>query len=88
MKKIIIGACTLLITVMVSPVMAQDSRAERLDRQGDRINRELDRRGDRINRMLDRKGNRIEARFDRNANMARKAGKYRLARKMERQGDR
>ncbi len=52
MKKIIIGACVLLITVMVSPVMAQDSRAERLDRQGDRINRELDRRGDQFDRLF------------------------------------
>ena len=79
MKKIIIGACVLLITAMVSPVMAQDSRAERLDRQGDRINKHLDRKGDQINRKLDRKGNRVEARFDRNANMARRAGKFRLA---------
>ena len=71
MKKIIIGACILLITAMVSPVMAQDSRAERLDRQGDRINKHLDKRG--RSTELDRK-DRIESRFDRNANMARKAG--------------
>jgi hypothetical protein len=38
MKKIIIGACILLVTVMFSPAMAQDGPNKRLDRQGDRIN--------------------------------------------------
>ena len=47
MKKIIIGACILLVTVMFSPAMAQNGQNERLDKQGDRINKHLNRRGDR-----------------------------------------
>ena len=55
MKKIITGACILLVTVMFSPAMAQDGPTERLDRQGDQINQQLDRRGDRHgDRRIDR----------------------------------
>ena len=81
MKKIIIGACTLLITAMVSPVMAQDSRAERLDRQSERINKHLDKRGDRIDRRFDRKGDRINRRFDRKSSRADRRWDRRMARK-------
>jgi hypothetical protein len=55
MKKIITGACILLVTVMVSPAMAQDGPNGRLDRQGDRINQQIDRRGGRYgDRRIDR----------------------------------
>ena len=36
MKKIITGVCILLVTLMFSPAMAQDSPNKRLNRQGDR----------------------------------------------------
>ncbi len=38
MKKIITGACILLVTLMFSPAMAQDRPNERLNRQGDGFN--------------------------------------------------
>jgi len=55
MKKIITGACILLVTVMFSPAMAQDGPRGRLDRQGDRINKHIDKQGDRYSdRRIDR----------------------------------
>jgi len=55
MKKIITSACILLVTAMFSPAMAQDGPIERLDRQGDRMNKHLDRQGDRYgDRRIDR----------------------------------
>jgi hypothetical protein len=47
MKKIITGACILLVTLMFSPAMAQDGPNERLNRQGDGFNTHIDRQGDR-----------------------------------------
>jgi hypothetical protein len=39
--------------------------AERLDRQGDRIERHLDKKGDRIEAYWDRRGDHIDRKFDR-----------------------
>lgn len=47
MKKIITGACILLVTLMFSPAMAQDRPNERLNRQGDRFNTHRNGQGDR-----------------------------------------
>ena len=47
MKRIITGACILLVTLMFSPAMAQDGPNERLNRQGDRFNTHIKRQGGR-----------------------------------------
>jgi hypothetical protein len=47
MKKIITGACILLVTVMFSPAIAQNGPTKRPDRQGDRIDKHQNRQGDR-----------------------------------------
>ncbi len=58
MKKIITGACILLVTVMFSPAMAQKGPNERPDRQGDRrIERGNDHwRGQRSTRFANSRG--------------------------------
>ena len=47
MKKIITGACILLVTLMFSPAMAQDGPNERLNRQGNKFNTHINRQGGR-----------------------------------------
>jgi len=65
MKKIITGACILLVTVMFSPAMAQDGPNERLDRQGDRNGKRMGRNSDLINTKFDHQNQRGDRRFDR-----------------------
>jgi hypothetical protein len=64
MKKIIIGACILLVTVMFSPAMAQNGPNERLDRQGDRTGKRLGSDSDHTNTKFDRQSQRGYHRFD------------------------
>mgnify|MGYP006944226695 CR=1 FL=1 len=75
MKKIITGACILLVTLMFSPAMAQDGPNERLNRQGDRYgDRRVDGgkdhfRGQRSTRFANPRGQRAyQKNFSRNNN--------------------
>jgi hypothetical protein len=83
-KGNLIAACTLALTVIAGPALAQgaagdsaavEQRAERPDR-GDRVERRLDRRGDVVDRRLDRAARR-----------AHDADRDRLARGLDRRGD-
>ena len=73
MKKMITGVCILLVTVMISPVMAQDGRINRrLDKRWDRsgdyhINRGNDHwRGQRSTRFANPRVHRFDQRFSQN----------------------
>ena len=57
MKKIMIGACMFLVTVMFSPAMAKDGPTERQDRQGDRVNKHLNRQEGRHGDLRTDRGN-------------------------------
>jgi hypothetical protein len=83
-KSIVIG---LSVLVLGSAVTASaDDRS--YGRRGDRINQRLDARGARINQHLDARGDRINDRLDARAARARADGKYKLAERFDRQGDR
>ncbi len=68
MKKIITGACILLVAVMFSPAMAQDGPNERLDRQGDRNGKRMGRNSDLINTKFDYQNQRSDRRIDHGKN--------------------
>lgn len=66
MKKVITIACVLLVAIMFSPAMAEDGRADRLNRQADRMDDQLDRQSNRIDQRRDRQGNRLDERLGKN----------------------
>ncbi|MGD2168580.1 MAG: hypothetical protein PVF63_10785 [Gammaproteobacteria bacterium] len=73
-----------MLAVLSGAVRAQDAggalddeaaiRSERLDRRGDRIDRNLDRRGSQIDRRMDRSGQRADRHLDRRAARAASRG--------------
>lgn len=65
MKKIITGACILLVTVMFSPAMAQDGPTKWMDRQRDRVKEQIGRDGDRNGKRVGRNSDRTNTNFDR-----------------------
>ena len=65
MKKIITGACVLLVTVMFSPAMAQDRPTDRMDRQGDRNNDRMDRKRNPNDQRVGRQDHRPDRRWNR-----------------------
>ena len=83
MKKIITGACILLVTLMFSPAMAQDGPNERLNRQGDRYgDRRVDGgkdhfRGQRSPRFANPRGHRNDQKYSRYNNKHRRHMYYR-----------
>lgn len=81
-----LAAGGLLLGLVASP--AQAGHGDDLDRLGDRIERRHDRRGERIDRHLDRKGARIDRRLDHLSDHAGAHGWNRLARRLDRHGDR
>lgn len=82
MKKIITGACILLVTVMFSPAMAQDSPNEQQNRQGNRINKHINGqgghwRGQGSTRFANSRGHRIDKKLSRYHYQHRKHRYYR-----------
>ena len=64
MKKIITGACVLLVTVMFSPAMAQDRPTDRMDRQGDWNNDRMDRKRNPNDQRVGRQDHRPDRRWN------------------------
>jgi hypothetical protein len=83
MKKIITGACILLVTLMFSPAMAQDSPNKRMNRQSDRYgDHRIDRgkdyfRGQRSTRFSNPRGYRAYQKYFRHNNNHRRHMYYR-----------